>query len=304
MVMVEALACGTPVIAFPAGAASELVSRRPDRLSRRGRDRDGRGRRARSGASPRVTAEHGSPSTATWMSLPAPMSPPTVRPPARESRRWRLSERTLSVLDGSTFVVSDRLGDVRYDGGREHGFFCHDTRFLSHWVLRVSETPLELLGLDQAEHFCSPLLPHAQRRPGDRGAVLDHAPALDRSRLDGGDIRHQSSPREQHDRGGARARHGLRRPVRGQGRDGRKHGMSRSVTTIARSTLSYERDGFRRSVTIASSLPAAVTREGFAYSPTLAPGEQWSTTFTITPGAEQSGVAFGQRQARETASTR
>ena len=64
--------------------------------------------------------------------------------------------------------------------------------------------------------------------------------------------------------------------------------------------LSYERDGFRRSVTIASSLPAVVTREGFAYSPTLAPGEQWSTTFTITPGAEQSGVAFGQRHgARE-----
>ena len=30
-----------------------------------------------------------------------------------------MSERTLSVLDGSTFVVSDRLGDVRADEGRE-----------------------------------------------------------------------------------------------------------------------------------------------------------------------------------------
>ena len=48
-----------------------------------------------------------------------------------------MSERTLNVLDGSTFVVSDRLGDVRADEGREHGFFSDDTRFISRWVLRV-----------------------------------------------------------------------------------------------------------------------------------------------------------------------
>ena len=64
-----------------------------------------------------------------------------------------MSERTLSVLDGSTFVVSDRLGDVRADEGREHGFFSEDTRFISRWVLRVDETPLELLSLDQSAHF-------------------------------------------------------------------------------------------------------------------------------------------------------
>ena len=50
-----------------------------------------------------------------------------------------MSERTLSVLDGSTFVVGDRLGDVRADEGREHGFFSEDTRFISRWVLRVGD---------------------------------------------------------------------------------------------------------------------------------------------------------------------
>ncbi|GEM_PF-3141392 len=74
-------------------------------------------------------------------------------PPARERRRWRLSERTFSVLDGSTFVVSDRLGDMRDDEGRDHGFFCQDTRFLSRWVQLASEKPLELLGLDQQEPY-------------------------------------------------------------------------------------------------------------------------------------------------------
>ena len=57
------------------------------------------------------------------------------------------------MLDGSTFVVGDRLGDLRPDGGREHGFFSDDTRFVSRWVLRVGQTPLQLLGLDQTHHF-------------------------------------------------------------------------------------------------------------------------------------------------------
>ena len=45
MVMVEALACGTPVIAFPEGAARELVVDGHDGFPRRGRAGDGRGGR-------------------------------------------------------------------------------------------------------------------------------------------------------------------------------------------------------------------------------------------------------------------
>ena len=62
-----------------------------------------------------------------------------------------MSERTQSVLDGNAFVVGDRLGDLRIDEGREHGFFCDDTRMLSRCVLRVGAAPLELLGFDQSQ---------------------------------------------------------------------------------------------------------------------------------------------------------
>ena len=51
-----------------------------------------------------------------------------------------MSERSVNVLDGSTFVVSDRLGDVRANEGREHGFFSSDTRFIARWFLRVAPT--------------------------------------------------------------------------------------------------------------------------------------------------------------------
>ncbi|MEA2482892.1 MAG: hypothetical protein QOC55_839, partial [Thermoleophilaceae bacterium] len=75
-----------------------------------------------------------------------------------------MSDRTHSVLDGSTFIVGDRVGDIGAHGGSEQGFFSDDTRFVSRWVLRVHDRPLELLGLDQSAHFAAQffLSPHVQ----------------------------------------------------------------------------------------------------------------------------------------------
>jgi glycogen debranching enzyme len=65
-------------------------------------------------------------------------------------------------------------------------------------------------------------------------------------------------------------------------------------------TLAYERDGFRRSVAIAASSPASVTRAGFEYNLQLAPGEQRSTNFTISPFAAESGIRLERRRSRGT----
>jgi hypothetical protein len=80
---------------------------------------------------------------------------PLTRSSLDPSCEQRVPEETLSVLDGSTFVLSDRRGDLIPGNGREHGFFSDDTRFLSQWALRVDDTPLDLLGLDQEAHFAS-----------------------------------------------------------------------------------------------------------------------------------------------------
>ena len=40
---------------------------------------------------------------------------------------------SLSILDGSTFVVSDRRGDIEARADQPHGLFYRDTRFLSRW---------------------------------------------------------------------------------------------------------------------------------------------------------------------------
>jgi glycogen debranching enzyme len=202
------------------------------------------------------------------------------------------------VLDGSTFVVSDRLGDMRDEEGRDHGFFCQDTRFLSRWVLRIGEQPLELLGLNQQAHFAAQFFLTPRVGPETeapcsvmRRRLIDHIWMEEVSVIN---HRHESATIDVT----------LELDTDFADLFEVKDGAVQSRTIASRHddrslTLSYERDGFRRSVTIASSVPAGVTREGFTYSPVLASGEQWSTTFTITPDAGQQTAGFGRRMARD-----
>ncbi len=208
-----------------------------------------------------------------------------------------MSERTLSVLDGSTFVVGDRRGDVRVEAGREHGFFCEDTRFLSRWVLRVGETQLELLGLDQSAHFAAQFFLTPRVGPDEEAPCS----IMRRRLIDHVWVEEITVTNHRH----AHSEMRLALEVDADFADlfEVKDGVvaKREVSCHhddGSLTLGYERTGFQRSLTIAASRPAAVTRRGFAYSLRLAPGEQWSTTFTLTPHAAQPGVSFAQREPR------
>jgi glycogen debranching enzyme len=208
-----------------------------------------------------------------------------------------LSERTLSVLDGSTFVVGDRRGDIRGEAGREHGFYCEDTRFLSRWVLHAGEAPLELLGLDQGAHFAAQFFLTPRMGPDEeapcsimRRRLIDHVwmeeIAVTNHRHESSEVRVVLE---------VDADFADLFEVKDGAVAEREVSCRHDDRTL---TLLYERAGFRRSVTISASSPATVTREGFAYSLRLVPGERWSTTFTVTPHAAQSGVAFAQREPR------
>lgn len=205
-----------------------------------------------------------------------------------------MSERTLSVLDGSTFVVGDRLGDVRADEGREHGFLSEDTRFISRWVLRVGETPLELLSLHQSAHFDAEFILTPTVGPDEEApcSIVRHR-LIDQVWMEEITVTNHL--------------HETNRLTVALDVDADfadlfeiKDGVAdeRAVTHShdeASLRLAYARDDFRRSVTIASSAPAAITRFGFAYTLELAPGEQWSVSFTVSPHAEQPGITFAGR---------
>ncbi len=208
-----------------------------------------------------------------------------------------MSERTLSVLDGSTFVVGDRLGDVRVDEGREHGFFCDDTRFLSRWILHVGEAPLELLGLDQSAHFAAEFFLTPRVGPDDQAPCS----IMRRRLIDRVWMEEVTVVNHRHERSEVRVVLALDADFADlfEVNDGAV--AERQVTRRQGDgtlTLAYERAGFQRSVTISASRKAAVTRQGFAYLLQLAPGEQWSSTFTVIPHAAQPGIAFAQRVPR------
>ena len=200
-----------------------------------------------------------------------------------------MSERILSVLDGSTFVVGDRHGDVRALEGGEHGFFCQDTRFVSRWVLQVDGSPLNLLGLDQSAHFA------AQFFLTPRVALEDEAPSsvmrrrlVDRMWLEEITVvNHRHDTREVPVDLEVDADFADLFEVKDGAVGERDITCDHDDRTL---TLTYDRDGFHRSVTLSASRPVTVTRHGFTSAPRLAPGEQWSITFSITPRSHRSGA--------------
>ena len=59
----------------------------------------------------------------------------------------------VSILEGSTFVVSDRRGDLDATPTENHGLFLEDTRFLSRWILTVGGIRPKTLSVDEQSYF-------------------------------------------------------------------------------------------------------------------------------------------------------
>jgi glycogen debranching enzyme len=208
-----------------------------------------------------------------------------------------VSDRTLSVLDGSTFVVGDRLGDLRADEGREHGFFSDDTRFVSHWILLVGSTPLELLSLDQEAHFAARFFLTPRVGPDEQAPCS----VMRRRLVDHVWMEEVTLTNHLHETANLRIVLEVDTDFADllEVKDGAiaERDVTRSEGERA-FTLAYERAGFHRSVTVATSEPAEITAAGFAYELALGPGEQWSTTLTVTPRAAQQGAKFSLRGSR------
>ncbi len=204
-----------------------------------------------------------------------------------------MAERTLSVLDGSTFVVGDRLGDVQA-GDLAHGFFSDDTRFVSRWTLSVDGAPLVLLGLDQDAHFAVRFFLAPRMGPDEQAPCsVIRRRCIDRVWLEEIMVinhRHERRPirvtldvdTDFADLFEVKADAVGRRDITWESDD----------TSL---TLAYRRGSFERSVSIASSRPAEVTRNGLAFDLVLDHDEQWAVTLRVTPRSAQPGRTFVPR---------
>jgi len=208
-----------------------------------------------------------------------------------------LSEETINVLDGGAFVVGDRRGDIVDGEFSEHGFYCDDTRFLSRWVLRFGDTPLTLLDVDQQSHFAAQFF-LTPRIVGDDAApctVVRHR-LIDEDWMESVRVishRHEISEFT------VALELGTDFADLFEVRQGaiaeRAISFSQDERTIK---FDYENGGFRRCVRVSSTRHGAITPQGFTFRLRLSPGEEWATTFTITPESAQPGIDFGRRRRR------
>src|SRR5690242_8653488 len=72
-----------------------------------------------------------------------------------------MSDNTISILDGSTFLVCKPNGDIEAGPDQPHGLFYQDMRHLSKWKLTIRGITLDVLSTDAVEyyysqHFCVP----------------------------------------------------------------------------------------------------------------------------------------------------
>ncbi|WP_249012118.1 glycogen debranching N-terminal domain-containing protein [Conexibacter sp. DBS9H8] len=208
-----------------------------------------------------------------------------------------MSEDAISVLDGSTFVVSDRRGDVSPEAGAEHGFFAQDTRFLARWSLSVGERPLELLSLHQGTHYESDFILTPQVAPEEQAPCsVIRRRLIDRVWLEEVTVtNHLHTPVAWPVTLTAAAEFADLFEVKSGPVAPRPVTVEHDDRTL---TFAYRAGGFHRAVTITASRPGTVTPNGFAFALELAAAEQWSVTFTILSSAAQPGTRFTARVPR------
>ena len=172
-------------------------------------------------------------------------------PPAgtrgRHEERTAMSDEMVKILNGNTFVVSDRRGDIEASPTDPTGLFSFDTRFLSKWVLTVERRASHVAVGRRPAVLRGAVLP----RPGIGSVYVDAKLSVIRQRAVGDGfheeltiLNHDDEPVDLTVRIEAASR--LRGSVRGQGRARRRRARyAKRVRTAARCS-SYRRETLRR----------------------------------------------------------
>ena len=208
-----------------------------------------------------------------------------------------MSADLVTILEGNTFVVSDRRGDIEASLTDPTGLFSFDTRYLSRWVLSINEERLQPLSVDDLDYFetCFFLVQGTgtvyvdtklsvirRREVGDgfreELTVLNHdgSPVNVRLRLDAGaDFADLFEVKDAIEKRGSYGQH-----VQG-----------------AKLLLEYTRNTFRRSTAISTTAPATVDEHGMTFDVRLEPHGSWTTELAVAVDTESTrpSVASGRR---------
>jgi glycogen debranching enzyme len=194
---------------------------------------------------------------------------------------------TISILDGSTFVVSDLRGDIEASPDAPVGFFFRDTRFLSRWKLTVNGVSPEILSTDdvrydEVQFFLVPPTGTVYKDP--YLSVIRRRAVGDGFHEDLTIINHDREPAEFELRLEAASDFADLFEVKDalEKKGDLLHTIEDGVLV-----LGYKRGDFTRETRIRVSKPADVDEKGFTFKLRLEPHAEWNVCIFVQPVADQ-----------------
>jgi glycogen debranching enzyme len=197
-----------------------------------------------------------------------------------------MAKDTISILDGSTFLVSNLRGDIDASPDQAHGFFFRDTRFLSRWTLTANGWPLNVLSTDENQYFSAQffLVPPT-------GTVNDNPTVSIIRKRSIGDGFHEDITVINH--GGEPLEVELRLEAAADFADlfEVKDALAKKGEASTRVeddvlVLAYRRDDFVRETRIRASRRADVDDKGFTFKLDIDGHDEWNTCLFVQPVTE------------------
>jgi glycogen debranching enzyme len=196
-----------------------------------------------------------------------------------------MSDGSVKILDGNTFVVSDTRGDIEASLTDPTGLFSYDTRFLSKWVLTINGERMNSLSVDDLEYFESRFF----LVPGTGTVYVDATLSVIRTRAVANGfheeltiLNHAEEPVDLRVRLDA----GCDFADLFEVKDAlKKKGSYSARAKGGKLVLAYVRRTFGRSTVITSSQPARADKNGLSFKIRLEPHGTWSTQLDVATEA-------------------
>ncbi|PSK67945.1 hypothetical protein B0E53_00020 [Micromonospora sp. MH33] len=209
-----------------------------------------------------------------------------------------MSEDTVRILNGNTFVVSDRCGDIIASPEFPTGLFSFDTRFLSKWELSVNGERLQALSVDDLQYFETRFF----LVPGKPTHYVDAKVSVIRQRSVGGSFDEQLTVLN-HSREPVNLI--IRLEIESDFADlfeikdvRKKKGNVYVRPEHGRLRLGYERETFRRETLVSSTAPGTFDESGVTFDVRIQPHGKWVTWLRVatlgTRGSEIRRSMHGQ----------
>jgi glycogen debranching enzyme len=192
-----------------------------------------------------------------------------------------MTDGLVRILEGNTFVVSDKRGDIEASATDPTGLFSFDTRFLSKWVLTVNGQRLNPLSIDDLHYFEARFF----LVPGTGTVYVDAKLSVIRVRAVGDGfheelsiLNHQDKPVELQVRIDAGSDFADLFEVKDALK---KKGTYRNRIERGRLVLGYQRETYERATLISATKPAEIDKDGLTFRVRIEPHGQWTTELQV-----------------------